>query len=66
MVRHMVQSVDNPDNLLRAEQVGSGERLPGVTRQPTLEFAAMQEQSSIRYCRTAGLEDPTRVTFSRF
>ncbi|MFN0102375.1 MAG: DEAD/DEAH box helicase [Bryobacteraceae bacterium] len=38
MVRYMVQSVDNPDNVLRAEQIGSGERLPGVTRQPTLEF----------------------------
>jgi hypothetical protein len=37
-VRYLVQSVDNPDNVLRAEQIGTGERLAGVTRQPTLEF----------------------------
>jgi SNF2 family DNA or RNA helicase len=37
-VRYLVQSVDNPDNVLRAEQIGTGERLVGVTRQPTLEF----------------------------
>src|SRR5262249_39343163 len=38
MVRYMVQSVDNPDSFLRAEQIGSGERLVGATRQPTPEF----------------------------
>ncbi|MBM3766309.1 MAG: DEAD/DEAH box helicase [Acidobacteria bacterium] len=37
-VRYLVQSVDNPENFLRAEQIGSGEKLPGVSRQPTLEF----------------------------
>ena len=37
-VRYLVQSVDNPENVLRAEQIGSGEKLPGVSRQPTLEF----------------------------
>jgi SNF2 family DNA or RNA helicase len=37
-VRYYVQSVDNPEQLIKAEQIGTGERLPGVSRQPTLEF----------------------------
>ena len=34
--------LDSVEVMLRAEQIGSGERLPGVTRQRTLEFPAMQ------------------------